>query len=291
MRTSFFALGVAGASLLVLGACNDILGIEAPTHRPESGGGAGDGGGAGSTAPSSCGDGHQDPGEACDDGNKADCDGCRGDCSAKETGCGDGFVCAPEACDSGPANSDTGACTTKCQDAACGDGTVQSGEDCDDGNPDSGDGCSKACKDECTKGTFQTAALFYYKEVLHCYLRVEGSKKSWIGAQNACKLWNPKADLVGFGSTAEIIHVQTALPATAGVNAWTGGNDKDVPGQYVWSDGEPFPAASGIWVPGQPDDDANWQQCLSLDADYLIFDEDCGVIEGFLCELDLTTLK
>ncbi len=267
------------------------------TRNPEKDcfwGGAGAAGGTGggtTTLPPACGDDHLDPGEACDDGNTTNCDGCRGDCSAKETGCGDAFVCAPEACDNGSANSDTGACTTKCQEPACGDGTVQADEECDDGNEVAGDGCSKTCKDECTKGTFQTAALFYDKEVLHCYLRVEGSKKSWVGAQNSCKLWNAKADLVAFSSSAEIIRVQTSLPATAGVNAWTGGNDKDVAGQYLWSNGEPFPADASIWATAQPDDDANTQQCLSLDAGYLIFDEDCGVLEGFLCELDLAALK
>ncbi|MBN2423289.1 hypothetical protein JXB41_08760, partial [Candidatus Woesearchaeota archaeon] len=48
--------------------------------------------------PRICGDGIVQDGEACDDGNPDDCDGCRRDCSAVETGCGDGFVCPPEAC-------------------------------------------------------------------------------------------------------------------------------------------------------------------------------------------------
>lgn len=56
--------------------------------------------------------------EVCDDGNTDDCDGCRADCSAEETGCGDGFLC--------------------------------SGEECDDENQTSGDGCSATCAEEFT---------------------------------------------------------------------------------------------------------------------------------------------
>lgn len=108
MRTMVAVLGIGQASLLVLGACNEILGIGIPEHRPEGGGGAAGGGGTGGAPVPGCGDGSKDDGEACDDGNTQDCDGCRGDCSAIESGCGDAFVCPPEACDNGDANSDTG---------------------------------------------------------------------------------------------------------------------------------------------------------------------------------------
>lgn len=257
-----------------------------------SGAGAAGGGGAGGTTsqPPACGDGHVDPGEACDDNNTKDCDGCRGDCSAKETGCGDAFVCAPEKCDEGSANSDTGTCTTKCQEPACGDGIVQDGEACDDSNTDAGDGCSKACAEECSKGTFQAAALFFDKTALRCYLRVDGSKKSWLGAQNECKIWNAEADLVGFGSSEEIDRVKLGLPSAN--KAWTGGNDMGAAGVYTWSNGEVFPASVNLWATGQPDDTAaNTQQCISVDASYQLVDDNCGTLEGFLCELDLTALK
>ena len=39
-----------------------------------------------------CGNGSVDPGEACDDGNQSDCDGCRGNCAAVEGMCGDGTL-------------------------------------------------------------------------------------------------------------------------------------------------------------------------------------------------------
>jgi cysteine-rich repeat protein len=60
-----------------------------------------------------CGNGKQDGGEECDDGNAADGD----------------------------------ACTHECKQARCGDGLVQNDvEECDDGNSSDGDSCSNACK-------------------------------------------------------------------------------------------------------------------------------------------------
>jgi len=63
--------------------------------------------------PGRCGDGVLDPNEACDDGNNVNCDGCRGDCSAVETGCGDGFLCPSEECDDGN-NVDYDGCSAEC---------------------------------------------------------------------------------------------------------------------------------------------------------------------------------
>lgn len=112
-----------------------------------------------------CGNGRLEPGEECDDGNAADCDGCNARCRV-ETGCGDGARCGAEACDDG--NTDDcdgcssscsvesgllcgdgslntacgeqcdppvpGRCDAQCQDIPyCGDGNVDPGEQCDDG--------------------------------------------------------------------------------------------------------------------------------------------------------------
>ena len=92
-----------------------------------------------------CGNGRVEPGEACDDGNQDDTDGCLSTCV--EARCGDGVVHAGvEACDLGADNSDSGACTTSCREAVCGDGLVYEGhEGCDDGNDDETDGCLSTC--------------------------------------------------------------------------------------------------------------------------------------------------
>ena len=69
------------------------------------------------TGDAECGNGIQEPGEACDDGNLDPGDGCEPDCT--ETPMGE-----------------------------CGDGVVDPGEQCDDGNTMGGDGCSASCKNE-----------------------------------------------------------------------------------------------------------------------------------------------
>ncbi|MEZ4369008.1 MAG: hypothetical protein R2939_22415 [Kofleriaceae bacterium] len=124
-----------------------------------------------------CGNGQVDSGEACDDGNDVDDDGCSNACTLPRCGdqivqageacddgagngndractstcevavCGDGLLQAGvEACDLGAGNLDTGTCTTSCEAARCGDGLVWEGvEACDDGNEASGDGCRGDC--------------------------------------------------------------------------------------------------------------------------------------------------
>jgi len=92
-----------------------------------------------------CGDGLVQAGvEACDDGNLDDRDGCTTACV--EARCGDGLLhVGVEACDDGNASS-ADACTNTCELAVCGDGIVRVGiEACDDGNQDDGDGCTSTC--------------------------------------------------------------------------------------------------------------------------------------------------
>ena len=107
-----------------------------------------------------CGNGDIDLGEACDDGNTADGDGCSSDCRSEY--CGDGVLADFEACDGenlgGFDCSDFGfvagevicqGCSIDyagCYSPACGDGEVTDGEECDDGNRESGDGCSRRCE-------------------------------------------------------------------------------------------------------------------------------------------------
>ena len=125
-----------------------------------------------------CGDGALQLGEACDDGNAVDCDGCSADCRV-ESGCGDGVRCGSEACDDGNDNpcdgcfacaAEIGAlcgdgavnegcgeqcdppgelCTDRCERVpVCGDGFVGGSEECDDGNAVGCDGCSADCRIE-----------------------------------------------------------------------------------------------------------------------------------------------
>ena len=63
---------------------------------------------------SACGDGTLDPGEGCDDGGNAPCDGCSASCQPE--GCGNGRVECDEQCDAGPTNGTAGGgCDAQCQ--------------------------------------------------------------------------------------------------------------------------------------------------------------------------------
>ncbi|HET9621290.1 MAG TPA: DUF4215 domain-containing protein [Kofleriaceae bacterium] len=143
---------------------------------PDAGGAGGDGGASPDTpAGPVCGNGVIDPGEACDDANAADGDGCAADCRAIETGylcgeagiacvreqaCGNGRLEAGETCDDHNTTAGDGcaadchaiaagwACPVpgiRCTAAQCGDGVIAGFEECDDGNASDGDGCSAGC--------------------------------------------------------------------------------------------------------------------------------------------------
>lgn len=94
-----------------------------------------------------CGNGRLDPGESCDDGNRADGDACPADCQLPR--CGNGKLEPGETCEP----PGTATCDFKCRRLdGCGNGTVEPGEQCDDANLVAGDGCSDTCKLEATCG-------------------------------------------------------------------------------------------------------------------------------------------
>lgn len=101
----------------------------------------------------SCGDGIDNDGNAeqCDDGNQSNTDGCLNNCQSAR--CGDNFVQTGfEGCDDGNALN-TDACTGTCQPAECGDGFVRTNiEECDDSNTSNGDGCDQNCLIETPAG-------------------------------------------------------------------------------------------------------------------------------------------
>jgi len=107
--------------------------------------------------PAGCGDGVLHPGEACDDGNNVDGDGCSRLCENEVVpACGDGILQAGEECDLGAGNDDDAlgdcpaVCRKSCRCPSCGDGVrdLVLSEECDDGNTARGDGCSDTCQYE-----------------------------------------------------------------------------------------------------------------------------------------------
>lgn len=96
--------------------------------------------------PEVCGDLVQECAEVCDDGNTVSGDGCSADCLSTEA-CGNGIVdpAAGEACDD---TVQTATCDADCTLPVCGDGehNAGAGEVCDDGNTVDGDLCSADCQ-------------------------------------------------------------------------------------------------------------------------------------------------
>ena len=94
-----------------------------------------------------CGNGVQDPGEICDDSNTTAGDGCAADCKSVET-CGNGIKDVNEVCDDHNTIAGDG-CSADCKSTEiCGNGVVDGavGEVCDDGNTANGDTCASDCR-------------------------------------------------------------------------------------------------------------------------------------------------
>jgi fibro-slime domain-containing protein len=136
-------------------------------------------GGACTQVQNVCGDAILAAGEECDDGNKANADGCSSTCTVeagwtcpvvgaacqKSAYCGNSVVdlTIGEQCDDGNAAGGDG-CSPLCQiesgyscptpgtacvsTVKCGDGIIGGAEQCDDGNKTGGDGCSATCQTE-----------------------------------------------------------------------------------------------------------------------------------------------
>ena len=106
-----------------------------------------------------CGNGNREPGEECDDGNFDPGDGCDENCQVEE-GCGNGRLDVGEECDDDNLTNGDG-CSNLCVDeepgAVCGNGIWETGEGCEDGNTEDGDGCSATCEreDGCGNGTLE----------------------------------------------------------------------------------------------------------------------------------------
>ncbi len=148
-RSLLFAFTAAAA--LVWTGCpgGDVCGDGKKTGKEQCDDGNtadGDGCRTDCTLPASCGNGVIEAGETCDDGNVIPGDGCEADCTVNGAFCGNNVKEASEACDDGNAVGGDG-CEPNCTltNPGCGDGLREAAEQCDDGNAVAGDGCENNC--------------------------------------------------------------------------------------------------------------------------------------------------
>uniref|UniRef100_A0A914W9D2 Uncharacterized protein n=1 Tax=Plectus sambesii TaxID=2011161 RepID=A0A914W9D2_9BILA len=118
-----------------------------------------------------------------------------------------------------------------------------------------------------------------------CYY-VAALKKIWFEAEAFCKNAQPNAHLTSIASAYENFNVDAVVTSTSSVSVcdqfWTGANDFDQSGQFVWVDGSPWGYHN--WALGQPD---ATQHCVSSTArtNGQWRTEPCGNENCFICEI------
>jgi Lectin C-type domain len=152
----------------------------------------------------------------------------------------------------------------------CGNGIIEPGEECDDPSGLPYAGCT-ACVVTCdAMGAFKDPVSY------HCY-RINGLKLDFLLARLTCEMWG--MDLSAITSDAEL---EVVSPFIEG-DTWTGANDLDREGDYVWANSEPWGFTR--WKPGEPSGDVDNHDCVKLTGTPVVFDDDdCLQKRLFLCE-------
>ena len=115
-----------------------------------------------------------------------------------------------------------------------------------------------------------------------CY-KLFTAELSFNDARASCRCDNG-ADLVSIGSAEENTQVSSLAGSTA--KTWTGGNDLQTEGTYVWTDGTSFSYTNWKASPQQPNNggtDGN-QDCISMDTDGVWDDVSCSSTRQYICE-------
>src|SRR6185295_2627544 len=164
-------------------------------------------------SPDPCGNGRLEPGEECDDANKAPRDGCNricqiecfescGGCGTSQpcvttTFCGNARIDEHETCDDWnnyPGDGCSAACLIEvgwhcpvigfpCA-PICGDGRVVGAEGCDDGDTVAGDGCNELCQREPTLGLCGDGSREGSEE---CDFGIANNDQAYKGCSTSCR--------------------------------------------------------------------------------------------------------
>jgi cysteine-rich repeat protein len=220
-----------------------------------------------------CGDGIFQAPEQCDDGNAVDGDGCTG-CILDF--CGDGLENkiiqgnSLEVCDDGN-NTGGDGCRGDCRGTEiCGDGLFDTNEQCEDGNTINGDGCEADCTFVCA-ANLSLKAAFLDATNGHCYALLSEFGE-WPAMRNFC---------ISAGGDAN--ELALVLPVAANFGAWTGFNDINLEGTFVWSNGDAV--TFNNFAAGQPDNFNGDEDCASFLGDGTWNDLPCTNGNHPLCEI------
>jgi hypothetical protein len=107
-------------------------------------------------------------------------------------------------------------------------------------------------------------------------------RESWPNAENACNELG--GNLVRISSAEEngfLYHLFGDLGGSS--RFWTGGNDREDEGTFVWSDGEPLTYTD--WRSGEPNDYGSGEDCLVINDGGTWNDGTCESEFGYICQV------
>ena len=204
---------------------------------------------------------------------------CGGDCDDEDSARAEGFL---ELCDGADNDCDD---TTDEEDDNDGDGQAPCDGDCDDTEPLAFDGGTEVCDaaDNDCDGSVDDDDACDPCEVEeydgHTYLLCAVAKQ-WTSAQSACL--SVGYDLVAFGSEEEEVWISDAAYAYYRSTYWSGFNDRDSEGDWVWSNGEEVVYTD--WASGEPNDSGGEDCGQIIWSGYAWNDLTCGSGLPFICE-------
>jgi len=111
-----------------------------------------------------------------------------------------------------------------------------------------------------------------------CYRVDTTNDTDWISAERACEK-DPGAHLAAIEDAVELDTVDALVPVN---DAWIGTSDRIVPETYLTVTGQ---RAYVQWDTGQPNDAGGPEYCVLL-VGAVMHDEDCVVINDFVCEYE-----
>jgi hypothetical protein len=166
----------------------------------------------------------------------------------------------------------------------CGNGVIEGEEVCD-GGENAVEGCTSECQVDCSD--YDDDAL--ESEDHHCYAGYD--EDNFEGARADC------AERGGYLVTISSVEENELVTDLVNNSKWIGAFEDLEPteeseGVYEWVNGEPFEYAN--WEEGQPDGDSYrcnrfdfcFEHCVVLTGDGEWEDENCAIIDGYVCEWD-----